>query len=367
MLVSDIWIIHESGLCYYHYQSPFSTSDEFDSDLFGGFIAALSAFTKPLSNKAIDFLKMQNEQLHFVIIDGIIVTSLVNELEDIDQEAIIQLLTYIGDKFIEKYSKYLDGHIFDWALIENEFTEEISFLISKDTVIEEMRRERISNLVNDVIMEKITPVNLVNSISKLYSNAKWHEIAKAKGTIDNISNILPTLKYDVFLEAKISNALRKTIDHLDWLAKLKLPMNQFFVYCEDSQVFERLFNLCLSYNAIPVQFNNMDSLTSAILKNSEWNNSLPFNNLILSPNIRTKDVTNLIKLSEKKIYIFLNEELNSVLKSIADSTPEIEYNQRHCNFENSCKQCFEYVDSIFISEIERQLNEIENEQEAIVK
>jgi hypothetical protein len=216
-------------------------------------------------------------------------------------------------------------------------------------------------------MEKITPVNLVNSISKLYSNAKWHEIAKAKGTIDNISNILPTLKYDVFLEAKISNALRKTIDHLDWLAKLKLPMNQFFVYCEDSQVFERLFNLCLSYNAIPVQFNNMDSLTSAILKNSEWNNSLPFNNLILSPNIRTKDVTNLIKLSEKKIYIFLNEELNSVLKSIADSTPEIEYNQRHCNFENSCKQCFEYVDSIFISEIERQLNEIENEQEAIVK
>ncbi|KKK62721.1 hypothetical protein LCGC14_3001500, partial [marine sediment metagenome] len=242
MLVSDIWIIHESGLCYYHYQSPFSTSYEFDNDLFSGFIAALSAFTKPLSNKAIDFLKMQDEQLHFVIIDGIIITALVNELEDIDQEAIIQLLTYIGDKFIEKYSNYLDGHIFDWALIEKDFTEEISFLIAKDTVIEEMRRERISNLVNDVIMEKATPVNLVNSISKLYSNAKWQEIAKAKETIHNISRILPTLKYDVFLEARISNALKKTIDHLDWLAKLKLPMTQFFVYCEEDEVFERLFD-----------------------------------------------------------------------------------------------------------------------------
>jgi peroxiredoxin len=367
VLISDLYIIHESGLCYYHYQSPFSTSYEFNQDLFGGFIAALSAFTKPLSNKAIDFLKMQNEQLHFVVFDHIIVVSLVNELEDIDQEAIIQLLSYAGDKFLEKYGDQIDKAV-EWDLLKDEFTEEISFLIDKDAVIEEMRRERISNLVNDVISGKITPVNLVNSISKLYSNAEWQEISKAKETIDNISNILPTLKYDIFLEARISNALKKTISHLQWLAKLKLPMSQIFVLCEDDSVFEGLFNLFISHNSIPVHFKSIQSLISAIENNTAWNEGMSYNILILSgDNIKTKELNKLIKLVNKNIYLYLDLEEGTVLKSILEEVSSLVYKKRDCEISETCEYCQDFLESIYKTELDNLMNQVKKENEIVVK
>ncbi len=352
MLISDIYIIHESGLCFYHYQSEYSTSFEFDEDLFGGFIAALSAFTRPLANKTIDFLKMQNEQLHFVISKNIIVVSLVNELEDIDQEAIIQLLNYVGDKFIELYGHQIDQAV-EWDLLKDEFTEEISFLIDKDAVIEEMRRERISNLVN--------------SISKLYSNAKWQEIAKAKETINNISSILPTLKYDVFLEARISNALQKTINHLEWLAKLKLPMTQLFVLCEESTTFDKLFNLFIANNSIPVHFKSLVSLVSAIENNASWNDGLSYNILILSKDIKTKDLKKLLKLVKKDIYLFIDAEEGTVLKSVLAEISNIVFRYRDCEISENCEKCKDYIETIYNTELNNQMKKIQKKDEILIK
>ncbi|MFX0095462.1 MAG: hypothetical protein ACFFBD_27245, partial [Candidatus Hodarchaeota archaeon] len=104
MIIKDLWIIGNSGVCLYHYHALFSDY-EIDQKLFSGFVAALSLFSTSLAGKNIDFLKMKDDEMYFVSFANIIIISIMNTSGG-EQYVIKQILNYIGEKFLEEREKF---------------------------------------------------------------------------------------------------------------------------------------------------------------------------------------------------------------------------------------------------------------------
>ena len=316
MIIKEIWIILKNGLSIFHYQTAYSDYQNLDPLLFSGFIAALSEFAISMSNKQIEYLKLQNDELYFVIKDEIIVASIVDASQGIEKNVLTQLLDYIGEKFLEMNVDHLKDKLFSWDSVEDEFGHEIEFLITDQGIHEELKRELITNLFNQVLKEKLSPDILHWKIVELSNNNSPNEISKTIEVIENLIKILPAMKSDVLIQSKVEDSLQNVRSYL--LKKLISEKHQLFVLCNDDTLYEEILSTFLVYGTICNQFRSFEALYKSMkaIHNSFGEFDYPV--LLANSTISTEEILLITKISSTaKIFFWSPKEPSDILMKLA--------------------------------------------------
>ena len=314
MIVKELWIMLKSGLNLFHYQTLYSDYQNLDSLLFSGFITALSEFAMSMSNKQIEFLKLQIDELYFVIKDAIIVTSIIDATQGIEKNVLTQLLDYIGEKFLEMYASQLKNNLFNWDTIEEEFSHEIKLLITDQGIYEELKRELINSLFNQVLNRKLSPDVLHWKLTELSTNNAPDEIVKTLGIIENLIKILPATKSDVIIQSKVEDSLQTVQSFL--LKKLTHEKYQLFVLCSDDRLFEEILGTFLVYGIICNQFRTFEALYKSIKTVNDTFGQFGYPVLLANPTISSEEillVTNLC-VQTKVFYWSTEKPTDNLLK-----------------------------------------------------
>ncbi|MFX1538156.1 MAG: hypothetical protein ACFFDI_28505 [Promethearchaeota archaeon] len=326
MIIKDLWIIENSGTCLYHYHAFFSDYD-IDRVLFSGFIAALSSFTASLTRKEIDYLKMQNDELYFISLENIIVVSIMNAAGG-EQQVIKQILKFIGEKFLKYLTTVPKRAYFDPRDIEDSFTKEVEEFCVDKLIYEDIKRELINELCNQVIQGNLPPNILYWKITQLFSDSSPEEIDKLFETFENLKRILPTMSNDIVLLAKINEAFRAVKCQLN--IALERERNYFLILCEDSNAFKTIANNFLAYGTLSLLYTNISDLQHAI---RDWNEDTPYNLLILKPQLRRNELRLIVNLPlqpGRKIFLYL-ETSSQRLEKLIFGRKEIVVNiHKHC-------------------------------------
>lgn len=334
-------MINSSGLTVYSYKAKYSDY-EIDEMLFGGFISALASFGESLSKKNIKFLKLGEDELYFKNLQDVVVVTIMNTA-GAEQSVIDQMLQFIGEKFIEKYVNDLNSPTFEWNAIQEDFTEEISYVLGDEELYEEMKRELINNLLQDIMQGKQPPDVLTWKISYLFSESTPEEIIKTIEMIDQVNNILPSMRYDAILESKISDAFYKAKVQLS--TKLIKDRNQLLVLCDDMDLYNKIFKNFLAFGTLCIQHKDFDSLFKALstMKNSKLNKS--FNALILEPLPSYNDFKKIKELKlDSKIYIWEKRTVNSRIEKLVSENVFLA--NPICNLDYGCPKVFDMAVSI---------------------
>ncbi|MFX1534353.1 MAG: hypothetical protein ACFFDI_09040 [Promethearchaeota archaeon] len=335
MIIKDLWIIASSGLCLYHYHASFSEY-EIDETLFSGFIAALSSFAASLAKKQIDFLKMQNDEIYFISLNDIIVVSIMNTAGG-EQHVIEQILKFIGEKFLKSTAEVSMNDVFDSEEIKEFFTKEIEEFCGDETIYDDIKREMINDLSNQVVQGKLSPDVLYWKIMQLYSNSTPDEITKMLMTFENLKRVLPTITDDIILLAKIDETFQSVKFQLN--ITLNREKNYLLVLCEDNKLFEAIANNFMPYGTYSILYNNFSGFRHAI---ENWNRPFPYNVMVVRPSLTRTDLNFLLGLklkSQSKIFLFVENLSSDILEALSDwkegivnINPYYHFDQFHCQF-----------------------------------
>ena len=339
MIIKNLWVINSSGLCVYSYKANFSDYD-LDETMFGGFISALASFTENLSQKNIRFLKLEEDELYFRNLKDIIVVTIMNTA-GAEQTVIDQMLQFIGEKFLENYSDNLKSPVFDWSLIIPDFTAEITYVLGDEELYEEMKREMINNLLQDIMGGKQAPDVLTWKISYLFSDSTHDEISKTIEMIDQVMMILPTLKYDAILESKITDSFNKAKVQL--ATKLIKDRNQLFVVCDDINLFNKIFKNFLAYGTLSIQHKSIQGLIKSLSSILKADLKLIFNILIVKP-LPTEEEIKLLKSMKihDRVYIWEIRNSDPAIKSLLEQT-NFHLANSPCVMDHACPRVFNMV------------------------
>lgn len=340
MIIKNLWMINQSGLCVYSYRAKFSDYD-LDVIMFGGFIRALASFTETLSQKNIRFLKLEEDELYFRNLKDIIVVSIMNTA-GAEQTVIDQMLEFIGEKFLDSYLANLKSPTFDWSTIVEPFTEDISYVIGDEELYEEMKRELINNLLQDIMQGKQPPDVLTWKIAYLFSSSTHDEINKTLEMIDQVQSIIPSMKYDAILESKINDAFFKAKVQLS--TKLIKDRNQLLVLCANMDLYNKIFKNFLAFGTLCIQHRDFSNLfkTLSSMKNSKIN--ISFNVLIIDPIPSEREFNQLNELNlDNNLYIWENRTVNKNIEQIISKNSKLHLANPICNLDYGCPKVFDMV------------------------
>ena len=188
---------------------------------------------------------------------------------------------------------------------------------------------------------KQPPDVLTWKISYLFADSKPEEITKTIEMIDQVTDILPTLRYDAILESKITDAFYKAKIQLS--TKLIKDRNQLFVVCNDNDLFNKVFKNFLAFGTLCIQHKDYAGLIKSLQSIVKAHLNLTFNILLLTP-FPSKD--ELSKLKELHIddHIFVWE-----LRGMSENTKNFitksgfQLSNTPCSLDHSCPKLFNLV------------------------
>jgi hypothetical protein len=346
LLIKDLWIISTHGLSVYHYHSP-QSNYQLDDTLFSGFIAALSTFAESLSQKHIDFLKLENDEIYFVTNKevNIIVVSIINTTAGgtTEEHVIEQLLHFVGEKFVESFGHHLEKVMFDFDLIADTFTKEIEFITADDRIYEELKREMINKLLSEVITGKISPDVLHWKVASLFSNSTHQEIQKTIEMFDNLSSVLSTVTNDVVLESKLSEAFQKATFQLKRTLFRDESKKQLYVLCQDEITFHNIFNNFLKFGTACSYFNSAEALEAAIIAVNKYIKGFNYNILVVQPTITTHEAEILSRLQTDHSIIIWTDNQESEVQKLFETRSNIKIEDGYCDLEHGCPKIFKIL------------------------
>lgn len=341
MIIKDLWIIKTTGGVVYHYKASFSDYD-IDQEMFGGFIAALATFGESLTQKQVRFLKLKGDELYFQVLGQVIVVSIMSSA-GAEQNVIDQMLLYVGERFVEEYEKNLGDEFFEWSAIEEAFSGEIEYITADASIYEEMKREMINRLLNDILHGTVPPDILAWKVGALFSDSTDEEIDKTIELVDGLLNILPSLKHNPVMENKITGAFKAARQQLQ-LKKMR-SKNQLFVLCTQDELYEKIFRNFLTFGTLSMQFKTFDQLLAGVQSIKNHHKELYYNVMILDYELSSKEVQNLAS-SVPKGKIFVWEDL--LPSGVEDDHLGDQFNVSpgFCSFEHACPKIFDIINSI---------------------
>lgn len=295
MIIKNLWVIAKVGLCYYHYTAPYSDY-QIDENLFSGFVAGLSHFADSLSaeHKSLEYLKMGEDELYFETIGEIIVATIVMPREEKLQPFSIKvMLQFVGTKFLELFMSEMEDLSFDWIEINELFTNEINAFLQDKELLEEIKREQLQNLFNDVINSKI-PLDIFHWRSvQLFADSDPLALKNAIDLLENLLEVASNLITDKILQAKISEILYRLMHDLGE-SILKHDPKVLFIVCEKTELFNILSNIFLVKGIKALHSTRLDYLIEKIAK---WNNSTPFDILVIENSVTPRMIKTLHNLN----------------------------------------------------------------------
>ncbi|MHA1989608.1 MAG: hypothetical protein ACXACX_11315 [Candidatus Hodarchaeales archaeon] len=302
MIIKELYVISKAGLCRFHYKASFSDY-EIDETLFAGFIAALQTFTDSMAKVQIEYLAMQEDQIHLVSVEDIIIVAIMS-ITGAEQKIIDQLLTFIGKKFVDNYKSYLERPNFQWDSIVEDFTKQIEFIWADKEVYEEAKRGLISELFDKVIRKQVSADILQWKITSLFINSPDREKVKTIEKVEKLHAMVPRLVTDPILESEINESIQKSVEDLS----KALPKKRRFliVYCEDGNMYDIIFNKALGMNFFCIPVRAVSDISGIVYN---WNEESPYNILYLAHTISEEELNALGEFStpEKRAYLWLEE------------------------------------------------------------
>lgn len=308
MIIKNLWIITKFGLCYYDYRAPFSDY-KIDENLFSGLVAGLSNFAESLSaeNKTIEFLKMGEDELYFETIDDIVITAIVTAGDKkLQSFSVHVMLQFIGTKFADMYYKELEDMNFEWAEINDQFTEEIkNFLLDQD-LLEEIKREQFQNLFNEAIMGN-QPLDLLHWRGiQLFADSNPEVLSNSLKLIANLQDVASSLINDDLLEAKVSEVLHRLLRDLT-ANVFKQEPRKLLLLCKDDKTFMSLYKVLLAKEILSIHCPTFEYLQEVI---ETWQDPGSYDILIVDTQTSTKEIRalhNMKMIDDTKIIMVVNK------------------------------------------------------------
>ena len=205
---------------------------------------------------------------------------------------------------------------------------------------------------------KQLPDVLTWKISYLFSESNHDEIIKTIEMIDQVNNILPTMRYDAILESKISDAFYKAKVQLS--TKLIKDRNQLLVLCSDMDLYNKIFKNFLAFGTLCIQHRDFDNLYKALSTMKKSNMNISFNALLIEPLPTQNEIKKIEELNlDSKIYIWEKRAVNSRIEKMVNETNIILANPT-CNLEYGCPKVFDMAVKI-TSDTDKDIERLEVE------
>ncbi|MHA2239521.1 MAG: hypothetical protein ACXAB2_14330 [Candidatus Hodarchaeales archaeon] len=132
-MVSNIFIIHESGLCL------FSRDYEGNSqkvDLFSGLLSAFSSFARVLIGEEVHEIHLEQHRIFYEVTDTLIL-ALITPDTRISKKRLSSAMKKICQTFLDSYHEYLEEEIFEPQLYKN-FTNTVDEILKSRGVIKKV-------------------------------------------------------------------------------------------------------------------------------------------------------------------------------------------------------------------------------------
>ncbi|NHJ02469.1 MAG: hypothetical protein EAX86_10065 [Candidatus Heimdallarchaeota archaeon] len=309
MIIKNLWIISNVGLCYYNYNAPVSDYEIIDENLFSGLVAGLSNFAISLStkHKAIEYLKMGKDELHFETLGNIIVAAIISATDEKYHSFTVKtLLQFIGTKFLDMYVDATEDLLYDWDIDVNPFTNEIKNFIQDNDLLEDIKREQFQNLFNEVIADKL-PIEYIHWRGiQLFADTAPNVINQALEMISGLEDVVPTIISDKIFAAQILDALRRLYRNLQ-LNVSKEDTRDLIIVCKNDDLYDVLETAFIGREIHPLRSLDFESLVRAI---NSMNSKNIYNILVVEENVSSKDLRvlhNLEMPSDCKIIMIVSK------------------------------------------------------------
>ena len=310
MIIKDLWIITSNGLCVYHYKAEFSNYT-IDAQLFGGFVAALSNFATTIGDNIIELIKMGTDELHFTILEKLIVASIMSG-QGAEPIIVETLLKYIGQKFKENYETELTKPYFEWDMISEPFSKSINFIVADQTIYESRKEYLIDDVISKILSGEVPPKLLQWKITNLFLDSETDVIHKVIEKLKQYETKIPTAIRDPILLASLQQALKSSIGLLANV--IPRGKSSLIIMSEDKETYPELYQKLLAFNIYSIPAHSTDNIQLII---DHWKNDMPYNVLYTGFTITEELFNQLNNLkTNNKIIIWVWKIAEHLTKSV---------------------------------------------------
>ncbi|OLS16410.1 MAG: small GTP-binding protein [Promethearchaeota archaeon CR_4] len=221
--MKHLWILNrESGICLFEQQFTVkgdnNTSDEFNSDLFTGFVSAIFSFARVVSGSTIERMVLADGILYYRVSDLLVVVVLADKKEI--PAKIKRLLTEIEQRFLNDYKMALETNIGDDVAIFKPFGETIQQILQLPVILTPSdRTEDLSDTLLRLMHKQISIEDAYQNILGMYEGAEGQENTQLANTMGAIGSLLK----HVTVEQRLKELVSKLEDEMaHWGTKAKL-------------------------------------------------------------------------------------------------------------------------------------------------
>lgn len=307
MIIKNIWILSNVGLCYYHYAAPYSDYN-LDESLFSGFIAGITSFAATLSdeNKSIEFIQLDEDELYFEPIGDLITASIVTPGDEKIQPFTIKvMLQFIGTKFLDMYQDSIDDFLFEKADITEEFSKEIQNFLQDKDMMEDIKREQFQNLFNEAI-NGLVPIDLLHWRGvQLFAESNTELLKESINLIENLNEVSTSLINDKLLEARVTEVLHKLLRDLRQNI-IEPDQKKLLIVCRETVNFENLSKILLTRGIHSIHCPSLEYLIEVI---NTWKDSVSYDILFIDAKVSRRSlrsIHNLELVKDTKIIMVVN-------------------------------------------------------------
>lgn len=249
--IKNVWIISESGLSFYEYYE--SGEEPINSELFAGFVSAMSSFVKTLMTRELDTVHLKDWTIYFIKVKSIIVTTVVRK-ENLDQAIVTRLLEFLGERFNELFEeKLLKNAIVNKTEIREHFDFEVQFLLSDPEILLGLKAEIVNRYINDTISNKVSRQFLFWKLIQLYINESSHDTNQAMGQFFDIVRIY---KQNETINPEKLDEVSAILEKAQQIFQFNLPpeLQTLLVLMDEEQLFNHIIDNFLSLQAMATNY-----------------------------------------------------------------------------------------------------------------
>lgn len=132
-MVSNIFIIHESGLCLFSRDYEMNTQKV---DLISGLLSAFSSFARVLIGEVVNEIRLEQHRIFYEVTDTLIVALITPEIR-ISKKRLLSAMKTICQSFQNQYHDYLKEGLFEPQLFRD-FSNTVDQILKTRGVIKKI-------------------------------------------------------------------------------------------------------------------------------------------------------------------------------------------------------------------------------------
>ncbi len=228
--IKQLWILRNDGLCLFQQAFTEKNDDKLDTDIFSGFITAISTFATEMAQSSVKKIALSNMVLHQYRKKNLIVC-MATEREVKNEDMIFDILDKIAEMFIQDYKNAIESTgLIDISVFED-FNEKLNEMLNismknQVNVSRIAQQQKISNVIKKTHVGELKPEEAADMLAVFLSNLKTQDKKNKERlsvTLKEIDKLIEKSDLDKHTQKKLKTVSKKLALHMkvgNWLIKI---------------------------------------------------------------------------------------------------------------------------------------------------